>query len=208
MCPDDPNLSCDDLVVLYLQDEEASNGKRSERSSFAFSTRQAKVLMSPNTVESRKASANKVLGILDGDEAEDVTKLDLDEVVRRFGNLHGQKYTPDSLRSYKSRTKSAIEDFARYLENPLAFKSGFQRREKKPANGAPQKKAHHLVAQDVTTSPPVIDRPAIAPAASSTILPIPLRADLTIHVQGLPFDLTPAEAKKIAAVIQAMAMVE
>jgi hypothetical protein len=38
-------------------------------------------------------------------------------------------------------------------------------------------------------------------------LPIPLRADLTVHVQGLPFE-TPAEAKKIAAVIQAMAMVE
>src|SRR4051794_23667750 len=99
----------------------------------------AKGLMSPNTVESWKASTNKVLGILDAEEAEDVTKLDLDEVVHRFSNLHGQKYTPDSLRSYKSRTKSAIENFARYLDNPLAFKPGIQRREKKPANGSAQK---------------------------------------------------------------------
>lgn len=166
----------------------------------------AKGLMSPATVEARKASANKVLGILDADEADDVTKLDLDEVVHRFGNLHGQKYTPDSLRSYKSRTKSAIEDFSRYLENPLAFKPGGLRREKKPANGSPQKKVHQT-AQSASPAPP-IERPAIAPAASSSILPIPLRADLTVHVQGLPFNLTPAEAKKIAAVIQAMAMVE
>jgi len=41
---------------------------------------------------------------------------------------------------------------------------------------------------------------------ASSILPIPIRVDLTIHIQGLPFDLTEAEAKKIANVIQAMAM--
>ena len=168
----------------------------------------AKGLMSPATVEARKASANKVLGILDEREAQDVTALDLDAVIERFGNLRGKNYTPDSLRSYKSRTKSAIDDFARYLENPLAFKPGVQRRDKRASNGAPQKKVHHLEAQNLVTSSPELGRPAIVPAASSTILPIPLRADLTVHVQGLPFDLTPAEAKKIAAVIQAMAMIE
>jgi hypothetical protein len=40
---------------------------------------------------------------------------------------------------------------------------------------------------------------------ASSILPVPIRADLTVYVQGLPFDLTEAEAKKIATVIQAMA---
>lgn len=184
-------------------------GQRSREELFRFLDYvRAKGLMSPNTVESRKASANKVLGILDAEEAEDVTNLDLDEVVRRFGNLHGQQYTPDSLRSYKSRTKSAIEDFSRYLENPLAFKPGVQRREKKQTNGATQRVVHHLKANDATTSSPVLERPTMVPAASSAILPIPLRADLTVHIQGLPFDLTPAEAKKIAAVIQAMAMIE
>lgn len=167
----------------------------------------AKGLMSPATVEARKASANKVLSILDEHEAQDVTALDLDAVVERFGHLRGKNYTPDSLRSYKSRTKSAIDDFARYLENPLAFKPGVQRREKKISNGGTQK-LHHLEAKNLSTSPPDLGRPAIVPAASSTILPIPLRADLTVHVQGLPFDLTPAEAKKIAAVIQAMALIE
>lgn len=184
-------------------------GQRSREELFRFLDYvRAKGLMSPNTVESRKASANKVLGILDAEEAEDVTKLNLDEVVHRFNNLHGQKYTPDSLRSYKSRTKSAIDDFTRYLENPMAFKPGVQRREKKQANGPAQKKVHHLHAPNVSTAPPVADRPTLMPAASSNILPIPLRVDLTIHVQGLPFDLTQAEAKKIAAVIQAMAMIE
>jgi hypothetical protein len=38
-----------------------------------------------------------------------------------------------------------------------------------------------------------------------TILPIPLREDLTIFIQGLPFDLSGAEANKIANVVKAMA---
>jgi hypothetical protein len=58
---------------------------------------------------------------------------------------------------------------------------------------------------------PVLDvsrpsTPAVSGPMASSILPIPIRADLTIYIQGLPFDLTEAEAKKIASVIQAMAM--
>jgi hypothetical protein len=37
------------------------------------------------------------------------------------------------------------------------------------------------------------------------ILPIKIRKDLTIHIQDLPFDMTEAEAKKIANVILALA---
>jgi hypothetical protein len=36
-----------------------------------------------------------------------------------------------------------------------------------------------------------------------TIFPIPIRDDVTIRIQGLPFDLTKAEAAKIAAVVLA-----
>ena len=184
-------------------------GQRSREELYRFLDYvRAKGLMSPRTVEARKGAANKVLAILDGTEADDVTKLDLDEVVHRFQNLHGQNYTPDSLRSYKSRTKSAIDDFSRYLENPLAFKPGVQRRDKKPSNGAAHKKVQDLTAPNLTTGPPVLDRPTLIPAAASNILPIPLRVDLTVHIQGLPFDLTAAEAKRIASVVQAMAMIE
>jgi hypothetical protein len=40
---------------------------------------------------------------------------------------------------------------------------------------------------------------------TDTILPIPIRPNLTVHIQGIPSDLTPAEADKIAAVIMAFA---
>ncbi len=37
------------------------------------------------------------------------------------------------------------------------------------------------------------------------IVPIPLRENLTVYVQGLPLDLSQAEASKISAVVMAMA---
>lgn len=164
----------------------------------------SKGLLSPATVESRKASVNKVLGILSEEEAIDVSKVDLDQIMRRFANLHGQGYTADSLRTYKSRVKSSIDDFIRYVENPMAFKVGGPRRERKqkPANGASVKAAN--ISETASSQPQASVVPL--PAAGSSILPIAIRSDVTVHVQGLPFDLTPREARKIANVITAMAM--
>lgn len=37
------------------------------------------------------------------------------------------------------------------------------------------------------------------------ILPIPIRADLSVHIANIPLDLTQAEARKIASVVMALA---
>lgn len=159
-----------------------------------------KGLMNQTTAASRKAAANKVLGILDENEASDISKLDLDEVMSRFHNLAGANYTPDSLSTYKSRVKSAIDDFLRYQKDPLNFRpaapSAPRRTERvKPPSageGAPRHEPHPKTAVE-------------EPPAAVNILPIPIRPDLTIKIQGLPFDLTAVEANKIANVIKAMA---
>ena len=92
-----------------------------------------KGLMNRTTASARKASAHKVLGILSDAEAEDISKLDLNEVVSRFHNLEGARYTPGSLNTYKSRTKAAIDDFLRYQKDPLNFKPSIQPVARRPA---------------------------------------------------------------------------
>ncbi len=165
-----------------------------------------KGLMAPATARARKAAVNTVLAILDDQEAQDVTTVDIDDVMRRFANLQGKDYNPASLRTYKSRLRSALDDFRSYIENPLAFKPSLQARERKPSSDKPASNTSRTISDPNTGE---LLRPTVSalsgPMASS-ILPIPIRADLTIHIQGLPFDLTEAEARKIASVIQAMAM--
>ena len=162
-----------------------------------------KGLMAPATASARKAAVNTVLGILDEGEAADVSALDLDSVMSRFSNLQGKDFTPGSMKTYKSRVRAAIDDFVSYTENPLAFKPKLKTRS---SNGGNPKKTNE---QPKTVEPMSVEPEAARPVASAftsaSILPIPIRSDLTIQVQGLPYDLTSAEAKKIANVILAMA---
>jgi len=182
------------------------NGKKSREAALEFLEYVAqKGLMAQATARARKAAVSKVLGILDENEARDVTSIDLDAVMSRFGHLQGKGYTPQSLVTYKSRAKAALDDFASYVENPLAFKPSVQARERKPVSGKASSSATRNTSEGMAPEAPRQSAPAVAGPMASSILPIPIRADLTVHIQGLPFDLTEAEARKIASVIQAMA---
>lgn len=164
-----------------------------------------KGLMAKATAQSRKAAVKKVLGILTDDEVSDVTSVDIDDAISRFGNLHGQDYTPQSLVTYKSRVKSAIEDFESYLGNPLGFRPSGSSREstqKKKIQLKRPKARLDIQNTDVQEGTP---RPKGDGPMAGSIVPIPIRQNLTVYVQGLPFDLTEAEAQKVANVVIAMA---
>ena len=158
-----------------------------------------KGLANKATTAARKAAVNRVLGILDDEESLDVTKIDLDQVMARFSNLEGSNFTPQSLMTYKSRVSSAIEDFVAYSTNPLGFKPSGQRSPRKTTSRAEssQTTRNEISSKKMETQP--------MPAASTSIIPIPIRENLTILIQGLPFDLTMTEANKVANVVKAMA---
>ena len=159
-----------------------------------------KGLIPPSTASARKASANKVLAILSEDEAVDVTLLELDNLFTRFGHLHKSDYSPESLQTYVSRTRTAIDDFKRFCDEPLNFRpksSGSLRL--KAGNGKPR-----------TSAPPVSEVGArlIDPVSTHAVqvLPISIRPDLVVKIAGLPHDLTRAEAQRIANIVLAHAI--
>lgn len=162
-----------------------------------------KGLMPLASVNARRATAGKVLSVLNEAESQDVSHLDVNEVMSRFENLHGKDYSPGSLKTYHSRLKSTLEDFRGYLESPMNFKSSSSKR---AARSAGTKEAKQPTAAKELTQAQTHQsfKPAPAPA-SAGVIPIPVRADLTVHIQGIPFDMSMAEARKIANVILALA---
>jgi hypothetical protein len=171
--------------------------KRSRQDFLAFlDWMSEKGLMAKATVAARKAAATKVLGILSDEEALDVTALNLDDVMRRFTNLEGKGYTPGSLTTYLSRLRSALDDFKVYLDRPLNFRPGVQPRERRKPE-ARKEAASGAGAPSATRES--------TPIPASNALSIPIRPDTMIIVQGLPYDLSEAEAAKIANIIRAMA---
>ena len=160
-----------------------------------------KGLIAKNTANARRTTANKVLRILSDEEARDITVLDLDDVMERFQNLEGQNYTPGSLATYRTRMKAAVADFETYLKNPLAFRPNVRKRERlktanqKSSSAPPSREPAQATSTQYST----------APLMSNSIVPISIRQDVTVHIQGLPFDLSEAEAERIANVVRAMA---
>ena len=148
---------------------------------------------------------NKVLGILSEDEAKDVASIDLDEVMRRFANLHGQGYTADSLRTYKSRTKSSIDDFVRYVERSHGIQSGRSKASATSESYSIELKTRRGIGH--FSASPASDRshPGREQQHQSYRHPDGCSAS---HSRSAVEDLTPREAKKISNVILAMAMDE
>ena len=162
-----------------------------------------KGLMNRNTVVSRRAACNKILSILTPEEAADLRSINVDDVAHRFNNLEGKKYTPKSLQVYKSRLNASLDDFFRYRENPANFTTGTKSRKRdsnisqegsfpsKILSNAEGSHSEKLSAQPLPQSSPTIN------------VPIALRRDCVVQINGVPVDLTKAEATKISNVILA-----
>lgn len=163
-----------------------------------------KGLMAKNTVGGRKAAVGKVLGVLDPEEVQDVFTINIEQAMTRFINLEGKSYTPGSLKVYRSRVAASIGDFKRYLDDPAGFKLEGSKAATKATSAAPASKAK--TSKSTTPSPIAPSAPADPSSSSPNVLPIPIRENVTVRVFGLPFDLKPVEANKIANVVKAMAM--
>jgi hypothetical protein len=153
-----------------------------------------------NTISSRKAAVNKVISSLGPEEAAAVLNLDVEDAINRFATKHGGEYSTESLQSYKSRLRTALDDFRGYKADPVGFRPGGRPpvRPKPDKATAPKKKL-------IRPAPHQTSSPSPAPSASMAqeVVPIAIREGVIVKIGNLPFDLTADEARKIANVILA-----
>ena len=168
-----------------------------------------KGLMNSATAKARKNASMRVLSILEPNEKNDVTEIDVQDVMARFATLEGQKFTPSSLQVYKSRFKAAVKDFKAYINDPVNFRPALSSRNStsKPQIKKPKKKLQRLDIHKKDEQETNYNKTTTEDTIPLTnVIPIPIRADLIVKVYNIPFDLKSAEARKIAAVINALAI--
>lgn len=161
-----------------------------------------KGLMNAYTVSSRKAAVNTVLGALSDEDTKDVRTLNIDDVERKFTNLQGTKFKPDSIRVYKSRVAGSIADFIQFRQNPTGFKPKITQQRTSSEQKYKKTKEKQLINSN-------LHRPLDGGADQFDIgiaFPIPIRQDVIVKVIGIPSDLTRKEAQKIGNVIAALAI--
>jgi len=166
----------------------------------------AKGLMKTETAKARKTASSRILGIADPSEVQDLREVDLNSVFERFANLKGTEFKPASLKIYQSRVRSAIEEFVSYVNDPAGFRAPTTTRNN-GSNGS-KKKTDTKTRMHKPVVPETADEGMKTNDPVHLVFPVPIRPNLVVKIQNLPHDLTPSEAKRIAAVVEALAMVK
>lgn len=165
-----------------------------------------KGIVKESTAGARRTAITEVLDALADDPDQiDVRTLDVSDALRRFENLKSAKYTPGSLNTYKSRFRSAVEEYLQYLDEGSDWQPGIQARTRKK-----KKKA---AADNTTSRPESQPSSAETPHAHSSWpseprlieYPFPVREGV-VAVLKLPSDLTASEARRLGAWLDALAL--
>lgn len=167
-----------------------------------------KGLMNKETANSRKIASAKILEVLDEQERSDLRQLDIEDAFQRFVHLKGKGYSPQSLSVYRSRFSAAISDFIAWVGDPLNYRSATATRATKKTIRTDGKERQAGVSRKSPERPSIPVQPPVDLGLTDHLsLPIPLRKGVVVKISGLPSDLTPDEAKKIAAIVGAYAVV-
>lgn len=153
--------------------------------------------MPSTTARSRSNATRALMPYLTDGENSDLRILDIDALSSRLAEDQGGALRPEVAELYVERFESALADFLPFAEAPDGFAGG------KSSESAQERQI------DLEARPE--DRRALESARlrfdrnRPDIVPIPLPRGSTVYVHGLPADLSPAEARKIARVVTALA---
>jgi hypothetical protein len=152
-----------------------------------------KGLMNANTAAGLRGACLQVLGVL-GDEwkVQDISAIDVEDVLHRFTNLRKKDFKPAVLEAYRARFRKALSSYNDYLRDPGGWKPSTQEKsvtsERRARSRKPELRA------DVSTSESI----GSAPAVGSVDYNFPLRTGVMARLV-LPSNLTKDEVNRLSA---------
>ena len=154
-----------------------------------------KGLMKRATAGALRSACTAVLDVIEDGEAKDLSKLDIDSALRRYENLKGFNVSPGTLKTYGRRVKYAIGEFEKYSADRAGWKpSGGQRTTgatKTSSKKTSVRKSQRIEKDDDPAAPrEIMD-------ASDIVHRFPLRHDVVITIQGIPFDVRKSEMGRL-----------
>lgn len=154
-------------------------------------------LMNPAVARSRRNAALELFAHLSEAEAEDLRRVDVDELAARCHKLQGGTVRPEVLSLYTGRLREALDDYLSYREAPDGFVARRTERQPPRRRGREQQRSEEDEALEQLRLEETRYRP--------DIVPIPLRPGTVLYLHGVPADLSVAEARKVARVVEALA---
>jgi hypothetical protein len=164
--------------------------------------RQAPVagLLNPAVAKSRSQALEQLLLELTPSERGDIRLIDVDDLCSRLHKIGDSSVRPEVIDLYNKRLKSTLIDYLAWVKEPSSYASVGGDRAK---GGKRADRLEHGRAQELHA----LENTALATSDwAAGLVSIPLREGRSVFVQNLPLDLTEQEARKIAGVIEALAV--
>lgn len=157
-------------------------------------------LMPAATAQALAVASRNVLGILTDEEKKDLSRIDIDAVIKRFNNKRAKDFNPASLKEYGRRVRRALELFGTWRQDPTSFTI------KTRANGSGSRMTPKDADKGGQETQATREDSAPARIAGTYQSSFPVRPGLVVTLQNVPSDLTAAEADRLANFIRLLAV--
>lgn len=157
-------------------------------------------LMPAATAQALAVACRNVLGVLTDDEKKDLSKEELNSVIKRFNNKRAKDFNPSSLKEYGRRVHRAVELFLKWREDPSNFTV-----KTRATTGSRKKDRGHGTAEG---SGGDVDSGHVggAPRPGTYNSSVPVRRGVVVTLANVPNDLSKAEAERIASFVKMLAV--
>ncbi|MGH7656019.1 MAG: hypothetical protein ACREN6_15285 [Gemmatimonadaceae bacterium] len=157
-------------------------------------------LMPAATAQALAVASRNVLGVLTDQERGDLSKHDIDSVIKRFNNKRARDFNPSSLKEYARRVRRALALFLAWRADPANFTI------KTRGTGVSRKKAKSSEVPESreATSGESEATPRQRDGAYQTAVPV--RPGVVVTLTNIPYDLTKAEAERLADFVKMLAV--
>jgi hypothetical protein len=153
--------------------------------------------MAPVAAKSRRAAAEMLFTKLADGESADLRTLDIDALKSRFLDAQSDGVRSEVVELYAVRLREALDDYFRFVDSPTTFTSVATRAQaSRRRDESSPRTAQERALESVRLS---------APRQRPDVVPVALNEDRVVYLHGIPTDLTPQEARKIARVVEALA---
>lgn len=158
-------------------------------------------LMPAATTQALAVAVRNVLSVLSHDERDDVARLDIPAVVKRFTTKRAKDFNPSSLKEYGRRVQRAVELFLQWRHDPANFSVTTR------ATTSAQRKERRGKAEVITTARHDVQTQDAPPSRGGGYQSsLPIRPGTVVTVSNIPNDLTSAEAERLATFVRMLAV--
>lgn len=156
-------------------------------------------LMPAATAQALAVATRNVLGVLSDQEKKDMSRQDIDGVIKRFNNKRAKDFNPSSLKEYGRRLHRAVALFLQWREDPVNFSV----KTRSAAGARKREKAKGQVQVTPDSGDFFEDNNARTGTYNSSV---PVRPGVVVTLANVPHDLTKAEADRLASFVRMLAI--